>query len=110
MVSKSTEYYELAIFGGKSIGHGFSNQVTTLSWNSTKNDVDVNDDENTLNYARADFVVIDTTIPFCPTNPPEPTEAPTDPPTEASTEAPTNPPTDPTTEATTEMIFPDPKN
>ena len=102
MVSKSTE---LKIIGGKSLGRGFSNKVTTLSWNSTKKDVDVNDDENTLNYARADFVVIDTTISFCggtPKPPTDPTttemttEAPTDAPTEALTEA-----TDPTMEATT---------
>ena len=104
MVSKPPEFYDLAIFGGKSIGRGFSNIVTTLSWNATKNDVDVND-ESPLNYARADFVVIDTSKSICP-EPTEPTGAPTDP----TTEAPTNPPTDPTTEGTTSWTIPEPNN
>merc|ERR1711953_239561 len=53
MVSDFPTYYELAIIGGKSIGRGFSNKVTRLTWDSTKDDLEVNDDENTLNYVRA---------------------------------------------------------
>merc|ERR1711953_1239104 len=60
MVSDFPEFYDLAIIGGKSIGRGFSNKVTRLTWNSNTDDLDVNDDdENTLNYVRADFALID---------------------------------------------------
>ena len=105
MVSDSTLTtldYDLAIIGGKSIGRGFSNKVTHLTWNSAENDIDVKDHENTLNYVRADFALIDHSTTICPPNPTTskptvPTEAPTEALTEAPTNAPTNAPTDPIT-------------
>ena len=105
MVSDFPEYYELAIIGGKSIGRGFSNKATRLTWDSAKSDLDVKDDEhNTLNYVRADFALIEFRT-ICPTNPttPKPTSEPTEAPTEAPTNAPTNPTVDPTPEGTTEL-------